>query len=229
MQVIELSPNNFLMLGQANSNDGSAPGNPWPRSAWLTLVSASGTLPVHFLQFDGRRNGDDVLLDWEIEPNPEGKQFIVEKSNDGSSFQAIASIPYRDNMDRYQYRDDRALLHQVIAFYRIIAVDINDKRTISRMIRIAGNDDQRAGSILGNPVRDHLMVELHSEENTPLRLAVYDANGRKVVSVTIRVQRGSNIISQPLGTLPNGLYYLQLTKAGKKQPVFKGRFLKTGR
>lgn len=209
-QALELPGNNYAMLGQSNSHDFSSAGNPWTRALSLTHLNSGSILPVDFRDFNGRKAGTDVLLEWQVAHTDEGGKFIIERSTDGLHFTAIATLGQNTDLD-YKYKDMAALTQTDLLYYRIAAEDLDSRKNYTPVIRIESST-KRNGilQLMGNPVHDQLILRYQNNAPDKLMLSILDQQGRSLLSNTITVNSGTNIIKQQLRDLPAGIYMVRV-------------------
>ncbi len=106
----------------------------------VSLTSPGVPLPITWLLFEGRRLEDDVLLNWAVSGEKDCRQYIVERSTDGSSFTqagVVAAIGNSSSTVNYDFRDlAAAKLDARRLFYRIRQVTFDNKSVYSKTISI---------------------------------------------------------------------------------------------
>ncbi|KIC96478.1 T9SS type A sorting domain-containing protein [Flavihumibacter solisilvae] len=98
--------------------------------------SAFSTLPLGFTAFKGTAESNKRnKLTWKTDDNNEGKYFEVQRSEDGQSYSSIGTVQVSEERQtgNYTFYDTRPLSN---AWYRIKAVDINNKLIYSAAIRV---------------------------------------------------------------------------------------------
>lgn len=86
-------------------------------------------LPIKLLDFTASAEAEKVRLAWATAMEENFSRFIVERSNDGSVFEAIGELPGKgfnlyDIVSKYSFEDDFPLLG--FNYYRLKAVDLDD-------------------------------------------------------------------------------------------------------
>jgi hypothetical protein len=98
--------------------------------------SGFSTLPLGFTAFKGTAESNKRnKLTWKTDDNNEGKYFEVQRSEDGQSYSSIGTVQVSEERQtgNYTFYDTRPLSN---AWYRIKAVDINNKLIYSAAIRV---------------------------------------------------------------------------------------------
>lgn len=158
-------------------------------------------LPLTLLSFTGSRYNEYNQLQWETADEVNTQNFVLERSADGSSFAAIATIAANGSGDgAYSYKDYTGFSGRV--YYRLRMVDIDGRYTYSTIVTLIKNGSNVV-SIYPNPANDDLYINagtglLNSQAG------LYDANGRLLQTIVITTI--PQII--PVKHLTSGLYIL---------------------
>lgn len=82
-------------------------------------------LPVRFNSFNLIKDQESVLLNWQTVEEHSSKHYIVERGDNGRTYNAIATIPSKAGNDtsNYSFRDQEPLYGK--SFYRLRQVDKN--------------------------------------------------------------------------------------------------------
>jgi hypothetical protein len=173
----------------------------------LTLAGLSSPLPVNFSLFNAVCITGGVTLTWKTAQEQGSKNFEVQRSVNGLSWQAIASISAAGNstVERsYSYTDNSSADNSL---YRIAEYDINGRSTISFTLRsscILTN----SFAVYPNPVRNTALINIHVNAATTASLRLYDAKGALVKIMEASLLPGSNQLPVDMKGLTNGWYHL---------------------
>jgi len=162
----------------------------------FTIGTPAIPLPVELTSFDAKYNKDlnSVELNWATSSESNSSHFIVERSDNGSSFEKIGAVDasgFSETEKEYSFQD--VLPNQSKLFYRLRLIDLNQSFTFSniRSIDKKGNELSviRSGKILTitQPDIDDIYI--------------YDVSGRLVKTVN-----SSNQVD--LTTHSNGVYFV---------------------
>lgn len=168
-------------------------------------TNCQGALPVTFLSFTGRRNGDYVNLQWTIAAVDNLKGFAIQRSTDGQHFQTIDTAAAHNGSATYGYGTPIS----ADTWFRLQMIDRNGQYAWSPIVfielAVAGFDL----SIRSNPVRDsYLSVSIHTPGSQTAEMAVCDNVGRRLRIYPVALKTGINDLRVPLDGLLSGLYYL---------------------
>lgn len=177
-------------------------------------------LPVRTINLSGSNRGDYNRLEWNASGENNVKEFVVERSNDGTQFFAIGTVASKgvaQNINTYELDDIIGELSSATIYYRIKVVDNDGSFTYSKAISInipfKGYDLKVLNSIFSN----NLSVKTITPINTVLQIKLFDMQGRLHLSKTMPVQNGINILPiEGISKLPAGNYLLHAVLGQKK-------------
>jgi|GEM_PF-742698 len=169
-------------------------------------------LPITWLYFKGKTVAKDNILDWATANEQNSKQFDVERSLNGISFNRIGvvnSVGNSNQTNTYQYKDpniDR--LNSNIMFYRLKQIDIGGNFKYSNIVRLSYNAQHTTNSIVyPNPTQGMITILVGDNSLVGTTAAIYDINGRLVE--TIKITANSQQVS--LTNYVNGTYFIKLS------------------
>lgn len=167
----------------------------------------SGVIPLRFLDFNGRKQGKEALLNWTTENEINTSHFIIERSFNGFIFSSIGTISSlnRSGVNHYSFTDHSPL--DGINFYRLKQVDKDGKFTYSPIVRILFSGYGKDLVLYPVPAIDKLNIDYAGKRNT-VYITVYDAAGRQVMNSSMPNQSPLRL---NVSTLPAGKYYVQLS------------------
>lgn len=163
------------------------------------FVFADTPFPVTWGGISAELKEDAVVLDWSTEIESNNNYFVVERSQDGETFDALTRLTGAGNSSTptsYQYID--GTFPGGNAIYRIRQVDFDGNSSLSPVVEISL--ETANVNIFPNPATDQLLIEANFEMNG----ALYTLQGEPVKIV----EKGTRTI--PVGDLTPGLYLLEL-------------------
>ncbi len=92
-------------------------------------------VPINFIEISGSSHTQGILLNWAVNGANKNDQFIIERSADGINFITVGDIFITVGKAFYQYLDKDAANGK--NYYRIIASDRDNKKTISKIISLS--------------------------------------------------------------------------------------------
>lgn len=177
----------------------------------------NSTLPVRLVSFTVQNSGHGVQLKWSTAQEVNNRSFVVERSQDGHQFTAIATIAGAGNsntVQHYSYADANA--HSGKSYYRLKQVDNDGKFSYSdvQMIERKAIGDVQ---VYPNPVSSQLNILFPANMQQAV-VKVFDARG--IIVENQRVTRGAVINASRWS---NGVYFIQIESGGTvlKQTIVK--------
>ncbi len=174
------------------------------------------TLPVKWLYVNALAKEKTNVVEWAIDAANNTKEFIVERSYDGITFEAIGTVQ-SGNTNSYSFIDNTYLLGQTV-FYRVKQIDSDGKFSYSSVAKLEG----RGGGILliENPVHQSLKMSIAAKTGT-YNLSIYDVLGKKVYQEKINITASYLSKNISVTNFTDGLYFIVLSN--KNNEVLESR------
>lgn len=165
-------------------------------------VTLHSTLPVTLTSFAAVIRNCEAKIDWETDNAVNFSHFVIERSNDGRNFTAIAQIPYRQS--NYTYSDP--VNNNKTIFYRLKMVDIDGSSSYSTVVAV------RASCQLNNlkvypTVTDNTVQVILPQGYEAARLELYNVSGQLMRP---GVNGSGTVRNIELGSLPRAVYMLRV-------------------
>ena len=181
----------------------------------MASCGAAIVLPITLNYFNAFAQGNNVTLKWETSSEINSSKFIVERSVNGTSWTAIATINSSGNSGiPKQYRYDDINVSAKTVFYRLKFVDIDGAVTYSNIKRLSLSTSTVSLSFYPNPVKDVLYIESTAPFSNDLSVKVNDLSGR--VQTVQFVKADINKLKVNIAALAAGVYFLQIDNGGNK-------------
>ncbi len=169
------------------------------------------TLPVTSLTFKGTNQGKDNLLEWSTATEYNSKEFQLERSLTGSSFNNIATLPAAGNSTiskNYLYKDYNInQLNSNTMYYRLKQVDLNGNFKYTNIIKLNYNQKANVKSIVyPNPTQGLITITIGDKGLIGTQAILLDANGKMLQQVKITATSQSFDLSK----FTNGVYFIRL-------------------
>ena len=152
------------------------------------------TLPIKWEKFETSVLSDcSVQLTWRTADETDVEQYVVERSNDGRNYQDIATIAANGNSFSYHDRDLLQVTTKVI--YRILAVDIDGKKTYSSVnaVQLCGQPQQI--KIYPTITRNYFVISgSYPQQVKQLLVEVVDAAGKKIMIRQVAAVNGAQTL-----------------------------------
>lgn len=191
-----------LGLDRMVSTDGNFP--PQPPEPCL--------LPVVLVDFSGEATAQGNEVRWSTASEASNARFIVEKSRDGIEFQAVGEVAGAGDaaaLQQYRMLDH----HDVLGtrYYRLVQIDTDERRTLSKVITVLNQPDSGQMHAYFDPILGSLVIHFGEEPiGGSVQLAFKD--GRIIKQVN--VEGITSII--PAVELPDGIYLVHATLGQRK-------------
>lgn len=122
-------------------------------SSGMASIIVTTSLPIHSSSLKVSRQASSVLVQWKAAEQSGTKQFEVERSFDGHTFQPLATIaPTAANEGDYQWLDKQAVTGKV--YYRIKETLLTGSIQYTGVASVTINETKPALSVYPNPVTD---------------------------------------------------------------------------
>ena len=161
-------------------------------------------LPVELTKFDGKLQGNEVLLEWTTLTENNNKGFQILKSTNGRDWQALDFIEgagYSTEPLTYNYIDKDLKYGEV--YYRLEQIDFDGASEMSQTIVLEIAYPSNTLKLYPNPNTGHLNYEL-SEYQTIETISVFNAIGQTILQEN-HINGNLNI-----SNLPNGIYFIMV-------------------
>lgn len=142
----------------------------------LTLADVAYPLPLIWESFTANRLNNKVLLQWATAQEQNVKDFTVQYSTDGTSWNdltTIASAGNSSNGHNYSYIHTNPLKGN--NYYRILITDLDGKSGFSKVLIIKFDVTDQSYIVLGNPISNGMLT---LKVNTALVFTLYSADGK---------------------------------------------------
>ncbi|MBX9851497.1 MAG: T9SS type A sorting domain-containing protein [Cytophagaceae bacterium] len=188
--------NNLQTIGPAGSNLFAVMG----RNPCTGVV----VMPVRLLSFTGENENEKAVLYWTTVTEMNNEKFIIERSNDLSSWEGIGIVAGAGNslaLVNYSFVDDAML--SGTNYYRLKQVDFDGTSAYSHAITLTGDIDHV--SLVPNPFEEVLTIRSSMSGN--MNIVIRDIFGRIVYSASKENENG--VISIHPGLSP-GAYIITM-------------------
>ncbi|MBX6379156.1 MAG: T9SS type A sorting domain-containing protein [Thermoflavifilum aggregans] len=189
-----------------NSPGGSTGSRPRIGIDNLVVEAHEENMPLRLVSFTAEVIKSAVALHWTTDSEQNTSHFVVERSNDGFHFQAIAQIPAAGHSDlprSYDFTDYPEAAKNL--FYRLQMVDLDGRFAYSPVVRVIFRA-QYLKRIYPNPAGGWLYVEWNMPAENRIECRLLDLAGRMVWSGQLHA--GESRLEIPLQAMPAGFYYL---------------------
>ena len=219
LRVAKWDGSQWLNLGNGGTSGTTASGTVVNSVAITTFspftLGSSTTfnpLPIDLLSFKAELLNKTIAVKWSTANEINNHFFSVEKSLDGRNWFEIAKITAADantTVNHYEILDHSPV--SGLQYYRLKQNDINGQSNYYD--KVAVNYSAISTTILAypNPCTDILSVEINQDETSSA--SILDQVGKVMINQS---SFESGILSLDLGSLPSGIYFLELVVNNQK-------------
>jgi len=170
-------------------------------SLWLNAA------PVQYLSLDASFDNGSVVVEWVTISENANLQFIVERSPDGTEWEAIATVSGSNNsttLMQYEYVDESP--YEDVSYYRIRQMDYSGSQTYSQILAVDPDLLWLDGvNLFPNPVSDWLNLSL-AGYNKKVEVTIMNSLG--AILKTVQWQT-PGILQINFDDLPKGFYHVR--------------------
>ncbi|MBI2257485.1 MAG: pre-peptidase C-terminal domain-containing protein [Flavobacteriia bacterium] len=168
--------------------------------------------PIELIYFDGKKDGNVNVLQWETSSERENDYFELQRSVDGNKFEVLTTIDGAGttiSTSYYNYTDKEP--YSGYNYYRFKQVDYNGSETFSNTVLIENNGNEFAVSNLyPNPTNKSSNCVFYSPKTGELNVNIVDNSGRivenSIISIKSETNTGIQINSEQF---ENGIYSIE--------------------
>ena len=201
-----------LQLSLMNSSNGSSP------IECLTVVYDVTPLAVDWLSFTAQLTEDkEGLLKWTTTREVNNDYFVVERSNNGRDFIAVAEVDAKGHTNTIQHYQVIDLnIANGLNYYRIKQIDWNGAYSYSQIRQLYVEDG--IFTVYPNPTTDKVNLDFGLELNESIEVKVFNAAGQLLYSN--QIASISNSIELSFATMNIHTAGLYLIRAKTEKAIF---------
>ncbi len=180
-------------------------------STFYFANKANAALPLTLLEFSGKLQNNNALLNWKTENELNTLEFIVERSIDGNQYKAVGTIAAanRPGVHGYDFTDPAITMTGAkIINYRLQQKDMDGQFVYSKIVTLSLANENTFVRLYPNPVNKELKLSISSPKRDNIQLKIIDASGKTIHHQTRHLATGSNSFTMDVSKIPGGVYYL---------------------
>ncbi|MDX2003582.1 MAG: T9SS type A sorting domain-containing protein [Chitinophagales bacterium] len=167
-------------------------------------------LPVEVVSFEGKADGEQVVLNWVTATEIQNDYFTIERSADGKEFEAIAQVDGAGNstiLAQYIAYDKQPI--EGTAYYRLKQTDFDGQSEYKGLIAVTSQKVAVAPevSIYPNPTTTNGVININTNQSDAIVKIIESVSGRVIYTGNLSGQENS--IQLPTG-LGAGLYVAKI-------------------
>lgn len=173
-------------------------------------------LPIQITSFEAVPAQDGtVSVRWVAENEGAGDKYILERSANGSNWEAIKTIAANGNGGIQKYVTQDANPLYPVSYYRLQQVSANNIATYSQMVSVK-MEEAITNTFIASPNPASESINIIFKENALPQNTRVELLSNIGVRVPVKQEFNGNIISLKLPVLSNGIYFLNVYIKGIK-------------
>jgi uncharacterized repeat protein (TIGR03803 family) len=171
------------------------------------------SLPLNFVGVEARLENEVAIIKWTTDNEQGTSHFDIERSVEGVNYKKIGTVASANATGTHHYTlSDPSIgsLNKTVIYYRVKQVDIDDQLTISKVVSINLDANNRI-SLFPNPVTEKATLYVNSVSADRLEISMLDNHGRVVRQQQTSISTGNNVITIDTRNLSGGVYYLVIS------------------
>lgn len=150
---------------------------------------------------------------WTTTSEYNSSHFDVYRSTYGVNFQNVGKVNAAGNTQsirNYEFMDDISALVGGKVYYKLKQVDFNGSFAWTQTVDITIKGSSLGLSISPNPASSALEIHANGLHEGDYAVKIYDMRGKLVQTETLQVTEYSGTKRLNVGTLPVGIYHIQI-------------------
>jgi hypothetical protein len=189
--------------------------------SYVTLFPMA-PLPINLLSFTGQYANSLVTLNWSTAQEQQNKEFEVQYSANGYSFETIGTVPGKINSATVSnYVFNTAHYQNGKNYYRLKQVDVDGHSTISSIVTILISQ-QTVISMAPNPASTRLNLSVSQPVGDKLQLTLTTMTGQQVWATILAGNTSNTTVYLP--ALTKGVYIATITNS-KGEKLFNNKLV----
>lgn len=188
-------------------------------TATSVIQTVCSVLPIAITHTSASYSDEAITVIWETANDNETTLHAVERSNNGTDFNAVATLAgKKSSTGKLQYAFADKSFTDGSVYYRIRITGGDNKISYSKTIKVQSEKIKKDNiSIYPNPVKNSGILEINAGKKTEAIINIINTNGSKIITKKIILKQGYNLY--PLNeaiNLPAGVYIITVTGLADK-------------
>ena len=172
----------------------------------ISAVTTTTALPLRLISFNALRKNDHIEISWKTAYEYDIKNFQVEYSFDGRTFQPAQSVMASNSMNGSSYSVQHHIAQAGVIYYRLRITNADGSLEFSPIVTTTWDKQTNGVTIPGIVRNNRLLLTIHEPSFTSLR--IISNLGQTLFVRNIAGMKGFNEINLP--DLPAGTYVVNL-------------------
>ena len=174
-------------------------------------------LTRNLLDFSGALYQKEARLRWVVSGDKYLKDFIVQRSADGKTFQNVHTVAASAGTERYSYIDTVGA-KAVQLYYRLAMRNTSGTVAYSTVIRLQPDVRKQSAALYPNPATTSVQLSLFETSGDAAVITVLNAAGATMYTTKQALSNGdASVTITDVRSWAPGLYMVRITTAGKTE------------
>jgi len=171
----------------------------------------SVVVPLKFIEFYTKDNGNHILLYWKTANESNNNNFEVQRSVNGNDFKPVGLVSTSFNSE-YNFIDaDIASLNNTV-YYRLKQYDKDGQFSFSSIVKLNRKASNSFLVTAINPIKDKIILQLQDHVAKRIQIVVANENGQILLKQEVSIVAGfAVIVLEESYRLNKGIYFVKLT------------------
>ncbi len=184
----------------------------WIAHGWVWIDQAPTALSLSKIQLSATQIDQNIQLSWNTTNEQNLSTYVLERSIDAQSFEAIYSIDAQNTPEAtYSYTDAG---HSETNYYRVKSIAQSGEETYSEVRKVTATSASTV-TIYPNPSDDLIYLDLNLDAEVAAEITLYDLSGRAIKS--LKTITGPEPLEISTHELLTGTYLIQASYMGKTE------------
>ena len=164
------------------------------------IQAYNSVLPIKLLYFKQQCLGPKTTLQWKIAPGSKVREYIVEYSEAGSNWSAVATI--HTTSETVQHT------HTGAGLFRLKLIDYNNKMQVTETLR--SNCLSNGLKVFPTIISSEYYVTLNVEKDKKVIIKMFSSSGQLLKDIEKEAKAGYNLFQVSANNLPAGTYFINI-------------------
>ncbi|MDD4149346.1 MAG: T9SS type A sorting domain-containing protein [Bacteroidales bacterium] len=188
-----------------------------PSQTFITYGSKNNEnpLPIELVSMTAECFGNTIELNWSTASETNNNGFVIERSEDATSFKQIAFVKGAGNSNEmlsYNFNDNVFIKNET-NYYRIKQVDFNNDCSYSQIISTFCKENSNpspAFTIFPNPFKQNINISANELPLDKATINIYNMLGSLIYQEKVNATKGELSVSIDLKHLPPAIYVVRI-------------------
>lgn len=169
-------------------------------------------LPIELINFSGKPNNKQNIIEWTTSSEINNDYFTIEKSSNGIDFEILTTVngAGMSSENKYYSTIDNNPFNG-ISYYKLKQTDYNGKYSYSEIISVENIfGGFSINNIHPNPTKNDINFDFYTPISGTLKIQILDYTGRVVLEENMTIVEGKTNLNANITELAKGIYSLKV-------------------